>query len=168
MAEDLSVLMTGIDKFTSALGNEGAVVMFRAIGSGAVDDVSQAVRHDIRDNSMSGWRRSKPVQISGRYEIQADTLVILPTAAGPMRVLEDGRNHGNPGGFQGPGVNRKTGTTARTKAGKLRKVRATGGHRWNGTTRGKGTWGDAVETITRESVVRGEKALLAIAVKSLP
>lgn len=64
-------------------------------------------------------------------------------AAGMWTVAEVGRNQGDAQGFQGPGVNRRTGLTARTKSGNLRKVRAVQSRRWNGYTQGKGTASDA-------------------------
>jgi hypothetical protein len=120
------------------------------IGNKVKGEVDSAVRGDLGDLSMSGWRRGNPIQIQGAYKVLTPTsLEIAPTprSRGPMRVLEQGRHAG--GGFQGPGVNRSTGLTARTKAGRVRKVRANG--RWNGRTQGKGTWSDAVREIEKKA-----------------
>jgi len=78
--------------------------------------------------------------------------MLTPTArsAGPWTVAEQGRNQGNAGGFFGPGINATTGLTARTKSGKVRKVRARALRRWNGTTRGRDTASDAVALMERE------------------
>jgi hypothetical protein len=119
------------------------------IGNKVKGDVDNAVRGDIGDLSMSGWRRGNPIQIQGAYKVLTPTsLEIAPTprSRGPMRVLEQGRHAG--GGFQGPGVNRSTGLTARTKGGRVRKVRANG--RWNGRTDGKDTWSDAVRVLEKK------------------
>ena len=60
-----------------------------------------------------------------------------PQQLGVARVADIGRNHGA-SGFHGPGINRKTGVTSRTKKGNLRKVRAAKARRWNGVTEGYG------------------------------
>jgi hypothetical protein len=111
-------------------------------------DVDEAVRADLGDQSMSGWRRGGPIKVTGAAKVISDTEISVFAAGkgkGPMRVLEQGRNQGNAGGFSGPGINTRTGVTARTKSGGVRKVRARKGKRWNGTTDGKGTWSDAVQ-----------------------
>lgn len=117
-------------------------------------DVGEAVRGDLGDLSMSGWRRGKPIDVQGRYDVVTDSSFTVTPAKrgrGPMRVLEQGRNQGNASGFSGPGVNAKTGATSRNLDGSLRKVRARKGKRWNGRTAGKGTWGDAT-TLMRARV----------------
>ena len=35
-------------------------------------DVDEAVKADLGDQSMSGWRRSKPINIKGRYDLVDD------------------------------------------------------------------------------------------------
>lgn len=109
-------------------------------------DVAEAVKGDLGDLSMSGWRRGNPVDVQGRYDVQTDSSFTVTPAKrgrGPMRVLEQGRNQGNAFGFAGPGVNAQTGATARNLDGSVRKVRARKGKRWNGRTAGKNTWSDA-------------------------
>ena len=112
----------------------------------AIDD---AVRADIGDTSMSGWRRGGPIPVVGTSRMISDHAVIVEPAkpAKPvMAVLERGRNQGNASGFAGPGIS-ADGTTRRTKSGAVRKVRARRARRWNGTTEGKGTMGDASRAI---------------------
>ena len=110
-------------------------------------EAKRAVAADLGDQSMSGWRRGKPINLETKasFSSQANTVTIHRTreSAGPWRVAEEGRNQGNASGFSGPGINRRTGLTARTKSGAVRKVRAVKARRWNGTTRGKDTWSDA-------------------------
>lgn len=109
-------------------------------------DVAEAVKGDLGDLSMSGWRRGNPIDVQGRYDVQTDSSFTVTPAKrgrGPMRVLEQGRNQGNAFGFAGPGVNAQTGATARNQDGSVRKVRARKGKRWNGRTAGKDTWSDA-------------------------
>lgn len=116
-------------------------------------DINQAVRADLGDQSMSGWRRGNPHEIAGTSRVVSDHEVeMLPArrAGGPMRVLESGRNQGNAGGFAGPGINTRTGSTSRTQSGAVRKVRSRAGKRWNGTTQPKHTWTEATERLARE------------------
>ena len=109
-------------------------------------DIDAAVTGDLGDASMSGWRRGKPIKVKGAYRVEGSVVAMVPSAAGPMRVLQDSRNSG--AGFAGPGVNRSTGQTARGKRGNVKAVRKN--KRWNGTTDGKDTWSDATEIMVRE------------------
>jgi hypothetical protein len=102
------------------------------IGRETKKDITEAVQSDLGDESMSGWRRKKPVQIRGRYDIVSDhELRIYPNAAGPMVVLEIGRNHGK--ARPTPQFNKRGKQTKRSK--------------WNGRTTGKRTWSDAEKLI---------------------
>lgn len=105
------------------------------------------------DRGFSGWRRGAPIQLGLAFKVHTDSsgLTMHRTArsAGPWKVAEDGRNRGGSSGVAGPGVNRTTGVTARTKSGRVRKVRATRGRRWNGYTAGRGTWTAAQSTMSR-------------------
>jgi hypothetical protein len=77
---------------------------------------------------MSNWRRGKPIQVTGRFDVDGDSLIISPAARarGPMRVLEDGR-----------------------RAGVARARRGRAGRRVS-SSRGKSTWSDAVSIMERE------------------
>jgi len=92
------------------------------------------------DPKFSGW---KPLLDTKTKQLGNGTLLVQPTrsSAGPWTVAKFGRNKGNGGGgaFFGPGANRSTGATARTKKGNVRAVRAFKAKRWNGYTTGKGT-----------------------------
>ncbi len=103
------------------------------------------------DGAFSGWRRGKPIPLRLRTQPHGNGLGVTihrdRTSAGPWKVAEVGRNQGGHSGFAGPGVNRSTGETARTKTGRLRKVRAVRARRWNGSTAGKGTWTKAEKAI---------------------
>ena len=108
---------------------------------GWIDD---AVRADIGDTSMSGWRRGKPIQITGRFALYTGSksgLVFMPQrrAAGPMRVLEQGRN--SPTGGYVPQRSRRA-------------------RRANGRTAGKGTWSEAEKRLNREVPKSMETELL--------
>ncbi len=110
------------------------------------------------DPKFSGWKPPLDTHIK-----PTDTgAVLLPTrsGAGPWTVANQGRHTGNAGGFSGPGINRKTGHTARTKSGGVRKVKAGKGRRWNGVTKGFHTADHAVAKMERELPRIGERGLL--------
>jgi hypothetical protein len=115
----------------------------RDMGQRAQDIAASAADADI-GGSFSGWRRSKPIELATKLKKIKNGVVLTPTraSAGPWTVAERGRNNGNASGFSGPGINRKTGATARTKSGGIRKVRAATGKRWNGHTDGRNAHGD--------------------------
>jgi len=147
MAQSLGAFAKKIERVGDELNGEAARKRLTRVAVETKKDVDEAVRGDLGDTSMSGWRRGKPFDIKGRFDIKSDAefeVNPVPRGRGPMRVLEQGRNQGGAGGFHGPGIGRKTGETARNKNGKLRKVRSFKAKRWNGATRGKGTWSDAV------------------------
>jgi len=135
--------------------------MGEVIGKGAVKDAQEAVRADgVGDLVMSGWK----VQIEADYKVTKGSVVITPAkvSRGPFRVMEQGRNMGDTGLVQGPGVVRKgarAGETLRTKKGALRKVRTTTAKRWNGYTRAKFTWSDALKLMTKNTTGRAMEVL---------
>lgn len=132
-----------------------------AVGQELKPDVGDAVRADIGDQSMSGWRRGKPVTIDGRYDVKGDLLVVTPQrmAAGPMRVLESGRS------AYAAGDTRRTGTRTRKRTGeKVATTRRVG--RAVGATRGKGTWGDAEQLLEQDAPAAVERAVLRVAAKA--
>jgi hypothetical protein len=103
------------------------------------------------DNTFSGWPRNP---LTTRYDDLATPgqISFRPASkrsAGAWTVANDGRNRGNAGGFSGPGINTATGLTARTKTGKLRKVRERKAKRWNGYTDGKGTADRVVDRVEK-------------------
>ena len=112
------------------------------------------------DPKFSGWAPSLDLHVKS---IRTGA-ILLPTrsGAGPWRVAEQGRHMGNAGGFSGPGINRRTGKTSRTKSGAVRSVRASKGKRWNGSTRGFNTAGKAVARMDRELPPIAERGVKAI------
>lgn len=146
----LGAFSADIKKLGRTLGNEGATQIVKVMGAEAQKLATRAASSDLGgDPKFSGWAPRLDTQLR---PLEAGRMLLTPTrsSAGPWTVAESGRNQGNASGFSGPGVNRTTGVTARTKTGALRKVRATKGKRWNGTTRGKGTASDAVAAFNRE------------------
>lgn len=120
------------------------------------------------DRAFSGWTRRTPIVLETQIKFLSQGAALLhPTrsSAGPWTVADKGRNQGNAPGFAGPGINRKTGTTSRTKSGAVRKVRARQSKRWNGTTAGKGTATRAVKQMDRELPPIAEKAFRGMLVK---
>jgi hypothetical protein len=101
---------------------------------------------------FSGWRRGKTIPINTRLiDGRKGATIMAPTksSAGIATTAQHGRNQGNARGFQGPGVNRRTGATARTPTGRVRKVRAVKARRWNGVTRPMHTTDQAVRAMER-------------------
>lgn len=134
------------------------------VGRAAKKIAANAASADLGgDPKFSGWAPKLDTQyrsLRGRSQ----GVVIMPTrsSAGPWTVAETGRNQGETGAFVGPGVNRKTGTTARSKSGAVRRVRATKAKRWNGTTKGKNTATDAVREFERQIPQIVRKGILAL------
>lgn len=103
-----------------------------------------AASRDLGGNdSFSGWRPGKPIPLATKVRPlkEGPGIVLTPErwSAGPWTVAEFGRG----GGFQGPGVSRGTGRTARNKNGNVKATRKNRG-RFSGTTAGKNTASDAV------------------------
>lgn len=157
MADDFASLNRRLGQLAGEFDGTAGRKRLEAVGRQTKADVDDAVRADgLGDQSMSGWRRGAPIKVTGQARVISDSEIFVGPQGkgiGPMRVLESGRNQGNASGFSGPGINTKTGTTARTKSGGLRKVRARKKKRWNGTTEGRDTWSDAVQLM--ESRVPG-------------
>jgi hypothetical protein len=112
------------------------------------------------DPKFSGWAPLLDTQIKRPSDGSA---VLMPTrtSAGPWTVAEFGRNKGNASGFQGPGVNSRTGATARTKSGAVRKVRARQAKRWNGYTDPKHTASEAVARMEHELPTIAQEKFIA-------
>jgi len=152
-------LSARFDMLAREMGGQAQQARLKRVGVLSKADINEAVRADLGDMSMSGWRRGNPHEIAGRFDLVGDSSVAMTPGKrgrGPMRVLEQGRNHGNASGFSGPGIG-SDGTTARTKSGGVRKVRARRGRRWNGTTQGKGTWTDATKIMEAKMPARYER-----------
>jgi hypothetical protein len=129
-----------IERVTDELNGSAAKARLEKVALQTKADVGEAVRGDLGDLSMSGWRRGKPFDITGRYKIKSDIeFEITPQdkGYGPMRVLEQGRQ------AYSAGDKRRKGTYKSKKTGlvteRFRTVK-----RNVGATRGKGTWSDAV------------------------
>lgn len=141
------------------------------VGKASTGDVEVAVRGDLGDLSMSGWRDKSgtPIDLGGRAKVISDSAVeMLPAAIGginwakglgPMRVLQDGRQS------YAAGDRRRSGSRlnkAGERVAKTRKVKRT-----TGGQEGKGTWSDATEIMAREMPARYEAELAAGLAKHL-
>jgi hypothetical protein len=148
MADEINV--AGRAKITRAMGERAQVIAER-IASGDLGG----------DPKFSGW---KPVLETKLHQLPDGATMFSPTrqSAGPWTVAQFGRNKGNAGGFAGPGVNRRTGVTSRTKSGGVRKVRAVKSRRWNGYTQGKGTGDKVNAALQRELPVIAEQGVTRI------
>lgn len=133
MSGDLAGLARRTSNLADDLAGNTITAMLKAAGKGGKDDISAAVRSDLGDMSMSNWRRRRPIQIVGRYDlVGASGLEFTPSrsARGPMRVLESGR-----------------------RAGVSKGRRGRPGRRY-GSTAGKGTWSDAERLIEMRTPAR--------------
>ena len=137
-----------VDKMNKAIERDRKLWAMEMAKRAQAIATAQASRDLGGDPKFSGWKPPLDTQIKPKPY----GAVLLPTksGAGPWTVAEFGRHRGNAGGFSGPGINRKTGKTARTKSGGLRKVRSVKGKRWNGTTDPKHTATEAVGHMDRE------------------
>lgn len=126
----------------------------RQMGKQAQDIANHAASRDLGgDRAFGGWNRGAPIPLDTRLRDGRNGATILsPTrhSAGPWTVAEFGRNQGNASGFHGPGINRATGITSRTKSGGVRRVRTFRGRRWNGVTRGRDTATDATREMDKK------------------
>lgn len=139
-----------VRKLSKAFDDKQMVEITRAMGVKAERIAGEVAAADLGgDAKFSHWNRPLATQLKDGKD---GSTILTPTkdSAGPWTVATSGRNQGNAGGFAGPGVNRKTGRTARTKSGGVRKVRASGMKRWNGTTRGMNTADKAVKRMQAE------------------
>ena len=166
MAQDFATFNRKVDGVIKEFDGTNGKKRLTRVAMDTKKDVDEAVANEIGgDQAMRGWTRKKPIKIAGRFDLMSDhAFEVKPSkrGAGPMRVLEEGRNaSGGAGGFQGPGVNRKTGGRNFTKSGKVAKQRSSKGKRWNGRTSGKGTWSDAVKLMSERVPRRVEKEVSA-------
>ena len=128
--------------------------------------IAAEVRRDVGgDEKFSGWA---PKLVTEVKFTPTGAAIVHPTrtSAGPFTVADIGRNQGNAGGMAGPGVS-ADGTTRRKDNGTVRNARkrkgvAYGkvGTRWNGRTRAKHTWSEAVADMERESPKLLEAAIV--------
>lgn len=160
MAGDLDPFIKKLNTFSRDLNGDGMQQLVNAIGMGAKQDVDAAVRADLGDQSMSGWHRGKPVQISGRYEMTGDAIEVTPgRTRAMMRVLEDGRRAHRAGDqrLKSRYKAKKTGLVKERTATVTRNV---------GATRPKNTWSEAVERIVKETPTRASEAFRKIISRS--
>jgi len=167
VADDLSLLVGNLGRWADSLTGKQMRVVLDVIGVEAKKDAAEAFGRSRPGVQFSGWQGPEPM--AARYALHRDgqgiTVHRAPGSAGPIRVAEEGRNQGNASGFQGPGANRTTGSTARTKSGAVRKVRARQAVRWNGRTTGFRAWTQAEELIVARTPDRALKALVDQGVK---
>jgi len=158
------VTLIGAPQLQAKLGKleRGFDGIAKQVAADSVGDVAVAVRGDIGDTSLSGWRRGSPIPVVGAFKVISPGVAeVSPKGrgAGPMRVMESGRNSdGGAGGFQGPGINFRTGRTS-ARARSTGRGGSSKGRRWNGRTEGKDTWSDAAVLIERNLGDRAQKAL---------
>lgn len=129
MTTDISGAAKKIDKLADSITGRALRQAVNKAGAKGKTIANEAVRSDLGDMSMSNWRRGRPIQISTRYDLVGDHSVEFKPngrAAGPMRVLQDGR---------------RAGVSRGTRRRSPRPVSASSG---------KGTWSDATQQMEKE------------------
>jgi hypothetical protein len=111
------------------------------VGTVGQREVTAATRATIGDLSMSGWTRRNPIQVRPRFTVKGGQVTVRPgRAAGPMRVLESGREARASGAYREYQANRRDGSQVTRR----RKVR-----RNVGAMAGKGVWSRAERGMSR-------------------
>ena len=118
----------------------------------------EAARDLGGDTRFSGWTPGPDLGDLKIRRVGKTGAVVSPSrrSAGGWTVAQFGRNKGNAKGFQGPGVNRKTGARSFTKTGKVRRFRS---RRWNGYTAGKGTADRTVDAAEKAADKIADRAM---------
>lgn len=142
--DDFAAFNRKLDRFRDQLDGRQLQAALDAIGKAAKEDAAEAVRSDLGDQSMSHWRRSRPIQIVARYDFPSDheiSVTPAPRARGPFTVLEEGRRAGVSKGRRG-------------RAG--RPVSA---------STGKQTWTEAAALMDRRTPDRVDKYVVKAAIR---
>ena len=144
--DDLAALERKIDMLAKEFSGAAGRQRLTRVAVQTKKDVDEAVRGTLGDQSMSGWRRKKPIVIKGRFDVVSDHEFLLkPNVAGPMVVLEFGRNSTRTGPTKR--YSKKTGRQLRTK-------------RWNGRTAAKHTWTKAEALAKSRTAERVDKEVV--------
>lgn len=129
----------------------------RAMAQAAQVIAGQEIEDDLgADRKFTNWAPTAETKVRS----SGSASVLLPAnrgAAGVITTANQGRNRGDVGLFAGPGINRRTGVTSRTRAGNLRKVRTFRDKRWNGMTAPMYTADRAVDRMERELPILAQR-----------
>lgn len=150
-----------LNKMAATMEKEARQRITRPMGEKAQKIAEAAASADLGgDPKFSGWKPRLDTQLK---DGQNGSTILMPTksGAGPWTVAQVGRNQGSAGGFSGPGIG-KSGLTAKTKAGGLKKVKSFKSKRWNGTTKGKNTADKALARMETELPKIAEDGVRAI------
>lgn len=148
MAEaSFEALMAKIKTFERELDGTASRKRLDRVGRLMAKQVDAAVREtpskhgSLADQSMSHWRRGKPIEIGGTVNVISDTSVaVVPTAKGPMRVLESGREKAAAGSKRINGYRWRVRTQDYAPKYRYRKVN-------QGATPAKHTWTHAADKV---------------------
>lgn len=132
-----------LDKVVADMEREARSRITRKMGERAKAIADSAAGAELPGMKFRHWPPKLETQLKDGRE-GATILMPTKTGAGPWTVLDQGRHQND---FAGPGINRRTGRTARTKSGGVRSAK---GKRWNGRTVGKHTAAKAVARMERE------------------
>lgn len=147
MADSFASFAKRLDIMMQGLRDPQLKQVMAKVGKKAQDVAEKAASSDLGgDPKFSGWKPTLDTKVvhvgEGRIRIQ-------PTgpSAGPWTVAESGRHP--QAAFQGPSINQRTGTTSRTKSGRIAARRPGRARRYNGNTAGKGTATKAAREMDR-------------------
>ncbi len=137
---DIAARLVGMQK---AIGPEATKKRVQRLSTALVAAANNVPAGDLGgDKAFSGWKKIGPLRAKANphSDGMGTTIGREPKSAGGWRVAQIGRNQGETGAFLGPAINRVTGATNRTKTGKIKKPSFKSGRKWNGVTKGFGTW----------------------------
>ena len=163
MAQGFAALERTLSGLSDDLTGTAAKARLERIAKAMPKDIEDAVRGDLGDLSMSGWRRKSgaTMDVVGMAEVVSDTAILArpaPMSRGPMRVLEQGRNV-NASAGEGKFADAPT---RLTKSGRVSKAKVRRAKRWNGYTSGKATWTDAEYLLVDRVPVHVHDELVAV------
>lgn len=143
---DLDGFARDLNRLAKDLGGPAMGKVMDKIGVAAKADAQDASRQTLGgDGGFSGWPRLGPLQARYSHHRAPGGITVHRTArsAGGWRVAEEGRNRG-----EGPPA------PAGPVPGTRRRRR-----RWNGRTRGMGTWTDVEEIAAQRMPPRVMRAV---------
>lgn len=167
--DDWQRLQKRVDGLVSEFDGSAFKTRLKAVGKELEPLIEDAVKSDIGDTSMSGWRHKAPMNLTGysapSTSVQSGIFMapsvkhaVWNRGLGPMRVLQDGRQAYNAGDRRASGwrTKKKTGEVVQ----KFRKVK-----RKVGATKGKQTWTHAVDRMSKDIGKRVNRVVVKDATK---
>jgi len=74
--------LQGFERKLVAVGKEfdgsAGLARLKRVAMDTKGDIDVAVKGDLGDSSMSGWRRGRPVQVKGAFKVEGDVVAMVP------------------------------------------------------------------------------------------